>query len=115
MLIVVNEGQTPILYGNTEADGVVPFLRRDFPEAAIYACAEPGSYNRARAHEGATTTVYTDRQAPNPEDPEGEPVTVTDSALVPVGNTLTVDHDGPALVLLGPDGQEVSRLPLTAA
>ena len=114
MLIVVNEGQAPILYATKAADGVVHFLRRDFPGAVIYVCNERDAYRLAREHEAASEVVYTDRQEPNPEDPEGDPLTVTDSALVPIGNTVTVDPDGPALVLLDPEGGEVSRLPLTA-
>jgi len=112
VLIVATDGVEPILFANTATEGVVPYLRRDYPGAVIYACASSGAYRQASEHLAAYEVIYHDEAQ---TDADGNPVTVSVGERVLVGNSVAVDPDGPTLRLLDADGQCVGSLPLTVA
>lgn len=125
MWIIDKSGQAPQIISNSANSSIGHFLRRDNPEATIYVCREPRAFARTAEHLNATEIVYRDEERQEPQldaegnpvvDEDGNPVVVPVTVQVPervsLGNTLAVDPDGPALILLNSDGVEVGRLPL---
>lgn len=125
MWIIQNEGQAPQILSNNAEDKIGRFVRRDYPEAAIYVCREPAAFARMGEHTSATHVVYHDEERQEPQidgegnpvlDEEGNPVTLPVTVPVPervsLGNTVAIDPDGPALQLLNASGEVVGTLPL---
>lgn len=125
MWIVDRDGEEPIVIGTPADAGIAHYLRRDYPGATLYISRQDGAHNMAGAHVAETAIVYRSEEQQVPVldehgqpvlDEHGQPMTQTVTVQVPervsLGNTLAVDPDGPALILLNSDGIEVGRLPL---
>jgi hypothetical protein len=110
MWIAHTTGADPVIIGNSPDTDIAGYLRRDYPDATLYRCHVPNAHNIAAQHRDQAEVVYTEQ--PGEPDADGNPTTQMVGDWELIGNSLAIDTEAPALVMLDPDGAEVGRLPL---
>jgi hypothetical protein len=109
MWVIYRAGQEPSILSNSPDDSLQAMRQRN-ADAAFYVCRVDGAYGQVAAHINAAEQIPIEQ--PGEPDAEGNPTTIVVNEWQPVGNTVEVNTAAPRLVLLDPDGEVVSTLPL---